>query len=64
MNYFNIIAGMASIISLLITVCVYKEVNQIKINLKIENNSTKKINKISQKAIGENISQIGRDKND
>ena len=66
MNYFNVIAGIASIISLLLTFCVYKGVNKILVNLKIEDKSIQKIkssNKISQKAEGINISQVGRDKN-
>lgn len=66
MNIFNIIAGSASIVSLLLTLFVYQSVKEIKINMNIGNKHIKNVissNKISQQAKGENISQVSGDKN-
>ncbi len=64
MNIFNIIAGIASILSLIISVIAIKKVYKFETKFKIYNTSINTIdsqNRISQKAKGNNINQSGRD---
>ena len=66
MNVFNIVAGIASILSLIISVVAIRKVCKIETKIKMEDNSshiTNSHNKISQKAKGTNITQTGGDLN-
>ncbi|MBW7988925.1 MAG: hypothetical protein FVQ84_02735 [Planctomycetes bacterium] len=66
MDAFNKIAGIASILSLIISVIAIKKVSKLEANIKIDDHSnhvTNSHNRISQKAKGENISQAGGDMN-
>lgn len=66
MNLFNIMAGTASIISLIISIIAIKKVVNIETRINITDQSTNIIdssNKISQKANGKDITQAGRDIN-
>jgi len=66
MSVFNIIAGTASIISLIISIIAIKKVVNIETRININDQSTNIIdssNKISQKASGKDITQAGRDIN-
>ncbi len=66
MDAFNKIAGIASILSLIISVIAIKKVSKLEANIKIDNHSshvTNSHNRISQKAKGKNISQASGDMN-
>jgi len=66
MNVFNVITGVASILSLIISVTAIKKVLKLEANINIDDHSrhvTNSHNRISQKAKGENISQAGGDMN-
>jgi len=66
MKVFNIIAGIASILSLTLSVIAIRKVCKIETRIKIEDNSgdvTNSVVKVSQKANGKNIMQAGGDLN-
>lgn len=60
MNVFNIIAGVASIVSLIVSILVLKGLHEVKIKIGFTDKSR---TKISQKATGRGIQQAGGDMN-
>ena len=66
MKYFNIIAGIASIVSLIISIIAIKKVIKVETKINIDDHSShiaSSQNKTSQKAKGNNITQAGGDIN-
>lgn len=60
MNVFNIVVGVASIVSLFVSILALKGVHDVKIYIGFTNKSR---TKISQKATGRDIQQAGGDMN-
>ncbi len=58
MNTFNTIAGIASIVSLIVSIWALKRVHDVEVKINITDQS--KVD-IDQKAQGQNIKQAGRD---
>lgn len=60
MNMFNILAGVASILSLIVSLLAFKGVRDVKVQVGFTRMSR---DKITQKASGNKIQQAGRDVN-
>ena len=60
MQIFNIVAGIASILSLLVSLLVFKGVRDVKVKIGFTHKSQ---DTITQKASGNKIKQAGRDVN-
>ena len=58
MVYFNVISGLASIVSLVVSFFALRTVYKVKVEIGLTENSH---NKVEQKANGRNIRQAGRD---
>ena len=60
MDIFNILAGVASIVSLVVSILAFKGVHDVKVHVGFADKSR---NKLIQKASGNKIQQAGRDIN-